>query len=352
MIAQTRKTRNLILVTADGLRWQDLFTGIDPLLMTQKDAGMTETGAPELRQRLWKPQAEDRRLALLPFFWGTLAPQGIVLGNVNKGSSVQVTNRYRVSYPGYSELLTSRAQDDVIRGNDPVQNPTPSFLQFVKGRWNLPKEKVAVFASWERFHLIAENRPGDLFINAGYEASTLPPDNPRVEELNKLQMQARYLDDDARHDAFTFGLAMEYLKSVRPRLLYIAFDETDDWAHARRYDRVLTSIQLVDMALKELWTWVQSAPEYRDSTTLMVTCDHGRGATLDDWHSHGKDVQGADQIWLAVIGPDTPHSGEARDTAVYHQRDIAPTALELLDIDPRSYPGALGKSISLALPKS
>ena len=52
--AQQRKTKNLILVTADGLRWQDLFTGIDPLLMNQKDAGMTETGAPELRTRLWK----------------------------------------------------------------------------------------------------------------------------------------------------------------------------------------------------------------------------------------------------------------------------------------------------------
>src|ERR1035441_5982469 len=132
--AQQRKTKSLILVTADGLRWQDLFTGIDPLLMNQKDAGMTETGAPGLRDRLWKPQPEERRMALLPYFWGTLAPSGIVLGNLTKGSSVQVTNRYRVSYPGYSEILTGRAQDDVIRGNDPVQNPTPSFLQLVKDR--------------------------------------------------------------------------------------------------------------------------------------------------------------------------------------------------------------------------
>ena len=229
--AQQRKTKNLILVTADGLRWQDLFTGIDPLLMKQKDAGMTETGAPELRDRLWKPQPDERRMALLPYFWGTLAPSGVVLGNLTKGSSVHVTNRYRVSYPGYSEILTGRAQDDAIRGNDPVQNPTPTFLQLVKERWKLPKEKVAVFGSWDMFHYIAESRRGDIFVNAGYEASALPAGNPRVAELNKLQMQARYLDDSARHDAFTFGLAMEYLKSVAPRLLFIAFDETDDWAH-------------------------------------------------------------------------------------------------------------------------
>jgi hypothetical protein len=347
--AQQRKTKNLILVTADGLRWQDLFTGIDPLLMNQKDAGMTETGAPELRDRLWKPQPDERRLALMPYFWGTLAPSGVVLGNLTKGSSVQVTNRYRVSYPGYSEILAGRAQDDAIRGNDPVQNPTPSFLQLVKDQWKLPREKVAVFGSWDMFHYIAESHRGEIFINAGYEASTLPADNPRVAELNKLQLQARYMDDSARHDAFTFGLAMEYLKSVQPRVLFIAFDETDDWAHAHRYDQVLRSIQFLDGALQELWTWVQSSPAYRDATTLMVTCDHGRGSALDDWDSHGKDVKGADQIWIAVAGPDTPAKGEAAQTDSYRQRDIAPTALEMLGIGVDSYPGMLGKPIAAVL---
>jgi hypothetical protein len=76
-----------------------------------------------------------------------------------------------------------------------------------------------------------------------------------------------------------------------------------------------------------------------------VTCDHGRGGTLDDWDSHGKDVKGADQIWIAVAGPDTPAKGEATNTEPYRQRDIAPTALELLGIAPGSYPGVLGKPI-------
>jgi len=347
--AQQPKTRNLVLVTADGLRWQDLFNGIDPRLMKEKEAGMNETGAPGLRDRLWKATPEERRMTLLPFFWGTLAPAGVVLGNVTKGSSVQVTNRYRVSYPGYSELLTGRAQDDVIRGNDPVQNPTPSFLQVARQRMKLGHQKVAVFGSWDMFHYIAESHRGDIFVNAGYEASPVPAGNPRVAELNKLQMQARYMDESARHDAFTFGLAMEYLKSVQPRLLYIALDETDDWAHARRYDRVLNSIQFLDEALHELWTWIQSSPAYRDSTTLMVTCDHGRGSTLADWHGHGDDVDGANQIWLAVVGPDTPHTGEARQTEIYHQRDIAPTALKLLGIDITGYSGVLGKPIAPCL---
>jgi hypothetical protein len=218
----------------------------------------------------------------------------------------------------------------------------------VKERWKLPKEKVAVFGSWDMFHFIAEKPRGEIFINAGYEESRLPADSPQVTEMNKLQLQARFLDDSARHDAFTFGLAMEYLNSVRPRLLYVAFDETDDWAHSRRYDRVLTSIQFFDAALRELWTWVQSTPAYRDSTTLIVTSDHGRGSTLEDWHSHGEDVKGAEQVWIAVIGPDTPPRGEAVNLAPCNQRDIAPTVLELLSIG-AGYAGVSGKPIGAVL---
>jgi hypothetical protein len=125
---------------------------------------------------------EERRLTLLPFFWGTLAPAGVVLGNVTKNSSVQVTNRYRVSYPGYSELLTGRAQDDVIRGNDPVQNPTPSFLQFARQRMKLGQEKIAVFGPWDMFHYIAESHRGDIFVNAGYENSPVPAGNRQQEQ--------------------------------------------------------------------------------------------------------------------------------------------------------------------------
>jgi len=349
--AQTYKPKNLILLTSDGLRWQDLFTSIDPHLMNEKYAGMTKAGAAELREHLWKPQPEERRLALMPYFWGRLAPAGVVLGNVSKGSSVKVTNRYGSSYPGYSEILTGRAQDDVIHGNDPVQNPTPSFLQFVRQQWNLPKAKVAVFGSWDMFHYIAESRRGEIFVNAGYEACGVPAGNPIVDELNKLQIEARY-GDSARHDAFTFGLAVEYMKSVQPRVLHIAFDETDDWAHAHQYEEVLNSIRFVDDTLRELWTWVESSPAYRDSTTLMVTCDHGRGSTLYDWHSHGQNVPGSDQIWIAAVGPDTPATGEVINSATYYQRDIAPTALELLGLGGGGYPGILGKPIGALLGRS
>lgn len=345
--AATRKTRHIILFTSDGVRWQDLFTGIDPLLMNQKSAGMD--GWSDLRSSLWKPSPEERRAALMPFFWNTLVPRGVLLGNLNKGCSVQVSNRYRVSYPGYSEILTGRAQDDVIRNNDPIRNPTPSFLQFLRDQSHLRAEQVAVFASWKVFRAIAESREGDIFVNAGYEASPLPRDSARVALLNQLQSEARFPDSSSRHDAFTFELAMEYLEKLAPEHLFISFDETDDWAHNKHYSQVLLSLQYLDRALERLWSFIGNSPKYHDTTTLVITTDHGRGRTLKDWSDHGPKVPGDEQIWAAFIGPDTPAGGELAARPTRYQRDIAPTILELLGIDGGDYPGMQGASIPEAI---
>jgi len=88
------RTQLTVLVTADGLRWQDLFTGIDAALMNEKAAGMAD--AKDLRARLWKDTPEARRETLMPFFWKEIAGKGVVLGNVSKGSSVRVTNAFRL----------------------------------------------------------------------------------------------------------------------------------------------------------------------------------------------------------------------------------------------------------------
>ena len=344
-----KKSENLILVTADGLRWQELFYGIDPALMNVKDIGLDGERGSALRQKLAKPTPEESRSALMPFFWNTLAGRGVVMGDVRRGSPMQVTNAFHNSYPGYSELLTGRAQDDVIRGNKLIQNPSPTLLQVLKKHWKLPREQAAVFASWNVFSYACENVPGDLYINAGYTDSLLPRNSARVTELNALQKQALYTEETSRHDAFTFGLAMEYLKAVQPKLFYIAFDETDDWAHISRYDRVLQMIQYTDAALEQLWTFLQSSSRYRDKTTLIFTCDHGRGSTKEDWSGHGSDVPGSEHTWVGFFGPDTPARGSIQNVGTFYHRDIAATALALLGIEPAVLPGMLGSPIPLAI---
>ncbi len=343
--AADRRTRNLVLVTADGLRRQEIFAGVDPLLMREKTAHMDQ--AEELRRRYWAETPEERRRKLFPFLWGTLVPRGVILGNHSKGSIVTVTNRYRVSYPGYSEILTCRSQDDAIRNNDPVQNPLPTVLEFVRRAWNLPRGRAALFSSWDRFVHIGEHTPGSIFLNAGYADSDA---TRRLAELSRMQHEILSPWDEVRNDYFTLEMALDYLKTFQPRILYISLGETDDWAHARRYDRVLTSARYFDLALERLWTTLQSLPEYRDRTSMIVSVDHGRGATLDDWHSHGDKVRGAEFIWIAALGPDTPAAGEAAGVPEVHQRDISASLLSLAGLDWRAFCGEFGRPIGQIAP--
>jgi hypothetical protein len=316
------RTKSIILITADGLRWQELFGGLDDSLVGK---------ATHLRDRFGKGTPEERRAVLMPFFWTKLAQRSVVLGNVQKGSSVQVSNAFRVSYPGYSEILTGRAQDDVIKGNNKIQNPTETILEFLKRKWNLPKNKVALFGSWDVFGFIGESKPGSVYINSGYQ------DEPSMPALSRIQNEAMTPWDSVRHDYVTFEMALEYMRREKPRVMYIALGETDDWAHDKRYDRVISSIQYFDDALRRIFEFVDKTPEYRGSTTIVITTDHGRGSTPEDWNSHGSKVAGAEQIWLAISGPDTAAKGEVSNSKPMFQRDIVPMILDTVGIERSEY---------------
>ncbi|MEO8027945.1 MAG: sulfatase-like hydrolase/transferase [Bryobacteraceae bacterium] len=335
--------RNVILITADGLRWQEVFRGIDSQLMNEKAAHMApdDDHAKSLRQALWDDSAEERRVRLLPFLWKQVAKQGVIFGNPDKGSPVEVTNGFRVSYPGYSEILTGRAQDAVIKGNDPIQNPTETVLEFLTRKLNM---KSALFGSWDTFRWIGEHKPGTIALNAGYQKAI---GSPRVEELNRVQFEALPPWPEVRHDYVTCELAIEYLKRVKPRMLYISLGETDDWAHSRRYDRVLETATYFDQCVENVWRAAQAMPQYRSKTAILLTSDHGRGATLDDWNGHGAKVEGANRIWMAMLGAGVPPLGEVSNRPEVKQRDVAPTILTLLGIDPKEYKGVEGRTIRL-----
>jgi len=72
--APERFTRNLILVTIDGLRWQDVFTGADNRMMNKEQGGVRDILA--TRKRFWRGEPVQRREVLMPFLWGTVAKDG------------------------------------------------------------------------------------------------------------------------------------------------------------------------------------------------------------------------------------------------------------------------------------
>ena len=127
------------------------------------------------------------------------------------------------------------------------------------------------------------------------------------------------------YDAFVYHAAMEYVREKRPRVLYLAFGDTDEWAHAGSYDRYLESIHREDGWLAELWRTLQTLPEYAGRTTLLVTCDHGRGDNPDEWRRHNDQVTGAGYVWLAALGPRIAPRGNGSEQELLTQGQIAAT---------------------------
>jgi bisphosphoglycerate-independent phosphoglycerate mutase (AlkP superfamily) len=128
-----------------------------------------------------------------------------------------------------------------------------------------------------------------------------------------------------RQDRETFQYAFEYLKRERPRVLFLGFDGTDDHGHGGRYDEYLKSAHAIDAMLRELWIWVQTQPDFKDQTTLLITTDHGRGIGKNSWRNHRLLAKGSRHIWFAVIGPDTPAFGELKYKEKYYQKQVAGT---------------------------
>ena len=323
------KTENVFIITLDGLRWQELYTGADEQLVGNK----TYVGnAEELRELFWRESPSERREVLMPFFWNTLAKEGQLLGNRELGSLVNCTNNMWFSYPGYNEILTGKADDERINSNAKIQNPNKTILEFAHKQKGF-EGKVAAFGSWDVFpYIINEERSG-VPVNAGFEKSTDEPLSEKEQFLNKLQDEIPSPWGGVRLDAFTHHFAMEYVKKHSPRLVYIAYGETDDFAHDGEYDHYLKSARQTDQFIKEIWEYIQSTPQYKDKTTVIITTDHGRGTEpLDTWRSHGTDIKGADQIWMAAIGPDTPALGEVK-TGQYYQNQVAATVAKLLGLN-------------------
>jgi hypothetical protein len=329
---QAPATDAVILITLDGARVEEMFGGLDLSVLQSTLRSNQKAEDQAVYRRFWAATPEARREKLMPFFWRTLmANHGSIAGNVAAGSSVTLTNAHRFSYPGYAEILLGEAHDDVIKSNDPARNPYVTVLEEIRTKKKLSTAQTGVFASWNVFSAIVEHEKGALTVNAGYEP--VSSSDPALRELNALQRQTQTPWDSVRHDAYTFRFAMAHLKSARPRVLYLALGETDDWAHDGRYERMLEAYERTDTYFEELWTWLQAQPDYRDRTHILITTDHGRGRTTEDWRNHGAKVEGAQDVWIALVSPRLSRRGEWRGHQALRTNQVAATLAGWVGLD-------------------
>jgi hypothetical protein len=326
---------NVLFVTLDGLRWQELFGGMQAEMLTRA-AGGVSTAAP-VEERFGAPTPEERREKMMPFFWSVVAKQGQVFGDASRNSVARVTNGLLFSYPGYNEMLSGFA-DPRIDSNNQVLNPNVTVLEWLNQRPGF-KGRVAAFASWELLPWIVNEKRSGIHTN-GDGPPVATPKTERDRLLNDFAADLPPYWGATRFDAPTGFGALEHLRTHRPRVMYVMLGETDEWAHGRRYDLYLDAAVRNDRFIRRLWETAQGMPEYRNKTALIVSTDHGRGETTKDWTDHGQKVPAAERIWIAVMGPGIPAAG-LRTGANVTQSQIAATVAALLGQD---YAGAQPKA--------
>lgn len=164
-----QKVENVVLVTFDGFRWQDVFLGADSGFMKQQK---TLPDA-HIKTKYWRASPDERRQVLLPFIWNTMATKGQIHGNRNAGSRVNVTNSMWFSYPGYQEILAGFADDERIKSNDKMDNPNETVLEFINRQPGF-QGKVAAFTSWDVFPYIINYKRSGVYVNGGEVAAKEP----------------------------------------------------------------------------------------------------------------------------------------------------------------------------------
>ncbi|MES2693768.1 MAG: alkaline phosphatase family protein, partial [Verrucomicrobiota bacterium] len=268
-------SRNVVFITIDGLRWQEVFRGADEAFINTEFGGVPEKEVAPLRTAVLAPAAEERRAKLMPFLWGEVARQGQLFGNRDRESDMHVANVEWFSYPGYQEILCG-FPDPLITSNAPIPNRNVTVLEWLNNREAF-SGKVAACLTWHVLTATLNVGRARFPVWVSSQNPALAAKSARFADIDRWMRDIPIKSAGEHYDGFSFHAAREMLATYQPRVLYLALGEPDTNAHNRRYDAYLDSITRSDRFVRELWELLQSLDAYRGQTTLIVTTDHGRG---------------------------------------------------------------------------
>jgi hypothetical protein len=318
------QTQNIFIITTDGFRWQEVYTGADSNLV-HDPSKVRDTSL--MVSLYWDPDPIIRRRRLMPFFWSVIAEKGQLYGDRLLDNKVNVKNLYKISYPGYNEILTGYTDPRIVI-NLPRNNRNNNILELLNNNPDY-QGKVVAFSSWNLFPYILNTDRSKLPVNSGYQTMPDQGVDTIFRLLNSMQEKVVH-QSHTRYDWLTFLNAKEYISQYQPRIVFIGLGETDEFAHAGRYDLYLQQASAIDQMIADLWYYVQTNPFYKDKTCFLITTDHGRGNKAATWHTHNFLTQGSSQTWLALIGPGIAPVGEVKSHTQTFENQFVSTIASML----------------------
>ena len=310
---KNRAPSNIVVVmTWDGVRWQEILNGIDPVLERRLSTPAHENRSPE---------------ALLPNLYALANTDGVLLGGDE--APIFASSSSTVSLPGYSEIFSG--QKPWCDNNECPATKQPTLLD----EWQVahPNTPMAVITSWSRIPRVAARELSPISVTSGRTFVVQPQHFCVTPELCRLVETGARLSpwpggDDYRPDRATAAIALAYLHAHTPEFAFIGLGDTDEYAHRGDYAGYLSALHDADETLGAVRQWLDAQRQLGHRTLLVVTADHGRSSGFSQ-HSHAPE---AARVWALFAGSGVTARGHAIATAS-RLADIAPTIREFVGLD-------------------
>jgi len=283
---------NVILLTLDGVRWQEVFKG-------------------------------DQHGQIFRNLWQELATEGVIFGDRGTGSWMTVSNDVNISLPAYQSIMAGAPQGCLTNTCGRISVET--LQERIRRELGVTGKQVTTIASWEQIPNAVEHVEGITFVNAAFQNLDDGTGDEVFSAINEAQSKDKPLWGGARYDKYTWAHSMHYLTKHRPRFLFISLNDSDEWGHRGEWERYVETLRHYDERIRELIVTLRQMGKYGERTTLIVTTDHGRGDG-ENWTHHGRNWPASKYIWLYG----RPAGGEISPYSVlgdggYRHVDIRPT---------------------------
>src|SRR5712671_63618 len=154
-------------------------------------------------------------------------------------------------------------------------------------------------------HLLRDNYESPLFV----------PDLGGNEfQLKQLELMLKLSVDDFKSHALTLSspdelslyIARRLMRQLAPSLLWITLHDIDI-AHAGAYSLYIEGIRRTDRLCAEMWKAIQSNPEYKGRTTMLILPDFGRDSDFSPSGNGFQHHRTGDPLsrttWMMALGP-------------------------------------------------
>lgn len=289
----------VVLVTIDGVRWQDVFgVGAPP---NGADLSQTGTAMPELMR--------------------LVQSSGVALGSREDCGKVVVDGPSWVSLPGYLEIFTG--QRTQCAWNECPRTTQRTFMEEARSAFDSDTD-VASIASWDHLERAVAHEPDAFFISSGtrYQSHAV---RGADEVFDGLLLGAQGHggapggSPTYRPDERTGDIALAYLEAYKPRLLHIGFGDADEYGHLGDVRAYMTSLHETDAFFARLEGVLGTWRKNGDKTTVLVTTDHGRASNFRD---HGFWAPESARSFLVAFGDGAPNAGLACAKRDVHVKEM------------------------------